>query len=565
MSTVLLHTAMEFRQRRSHEKSRKGCMRCKKQRKKCDEARPICSRCKKRNHCCQYTAQHQRSTSEPAIHSPEQDAVLSEIQDLGFLDFIEDSPSSSEAHSDETCSGDSRILYAPPCDVSEASRVLYPSHALNSEELELLSHYITHTSRVIPFNTEELYALHVGIPNLAFGSKPVMGSILALSAVCKCYDIVRHSPTPLERVGEIKRLLALADEHHRTSLHQIQAAIYGHHFDTVLANAPLMVLYALSDHCVRILLAKKAARSGKTLVHELLPLQSQWITSIRAAYVAYIGLLNSACGDPEEDLPSPLSVSSDDTALHTAALLGDESYIPEDGPSEGTKNLLQPIVSATYRTALEKLDTRARAVWIGQYDPNSHTPEAITSELQACLTSLKLLEELFATVFDSNQSNSEPIQSTTALSDVELGRFEKASPWLRKYMAHVTSATPSKLWRRTIMAFVNHVPLEYLQIVQSALDQMPVAVNQTDTASSDKGVPLDTTQQLAMDIFAHWLVLVMLLDGVWWIGSIGQWELGRILSFTEAQRRIAEYIEAGETWWPESMYAVQKAIEEPIE
>jgi hypothetical protein len=405
----------------------------------------------------------------------------------------------------------------------------------------------------------------VGIPNLAFGSKPVMGSVLALSAVCKCYDIVRHSPAPLERLEEIKKLLILADRHHRTSLHQIQAAIYDDYCDTVLANAALMVLYALSGHCVRVLLAKKARRGGKILSNEMLPLQSQWITSIRAAYVAYVGLLNSTCSDLKDDLLSLPSTVENDDHLHTSTMLGNDVFFPEDGPAEETKRLLLPIVSATYKAALEKLDARARAVWKEENDLRIYAGEDCNSELQTCLASLKLLEELFVTVFANNQSNSEPSQSVCVASGIShFGRLDKASPWLRIYLSRVTSATPSKLWRRTIMAFLNRVPFDYLRLVQSALDYMPVAGKQTDSNSFDKAVPLGAAQRLAMDIFAHWLVLVMLLDGVWWIGSIGQWELGRMISFAEAQWWITEPTETGEAWWPESMYAVQKAIAEPI-
>ncbi|RFU73754.1 c6 transcription factor [Trichoderma arundinaceum] len=489
-----------------------------------------------------------------------------DISDLGYLTLPEASPSSSETRFDHICSSDSGIVSASPYPAPGVSENLQPYYTLNSDELELLSHYITHTSRAIPFYPEELYALHVGIPNLAFGSRPVMGSMLALSAACKCYDIMRHSPAPLERLEEIKKLLVLADQHHRTSLHQIQAAIYDDHFDTVLANAALMVLYALSAHCVRVLLAKKARRGGKILSNEMLPLQSQWITSIRAASVAYVGLRNSTCGDLEEDLTSPPSVAKNDAPLHIATLPADDLFFPEDGPSEGTKRLLLPIVSATYKAAMGKLDARARSVWIEESESSLHSRKVRNSELQACLTSLKLLEELFATVFASNHSRAEPSQEAcTTPGSPNLSRLDKASPWLRRYIARVTSATPSKLLRRTIMAFLNRVPLEYLQLVQSALDYMPAVVKETDSNSLDKVIPLGTGQQLAINIFAHWLVLVMLLDGVWWIGGIGQWELGRILLFAKAQWWIPEAIEAGETWWPESMYTVQKAIAEPIE
>ncbi|KAM0261048.1 hypothetical protein ACHAQJ_002487 [Trichoderma viride] len=297
----------------------------------------------------------------------------------------------------------------------------------------------------------------------------------------------------------------------------------------------------------------------------MLPLQSQWITSIRAAYVAFVGLQNSTCSNLETDLSSPTLPAENDTSLHTNTLPGDDLYFPEDGPSEETRRLLLPIVSATYKTALGKLDAQARTVWIEESESNIFAQKAHNSELQACLEALKLLEELFMIVFASNQSRSEPSQSPRAASSSpRLGRLDKASPWLRDYLANVTSAKPSEVWRRTIMAFLNRVPFEYLQLVQSALDYMPVTVKQTDSNSFDKAVPLGAAQRLAMNIFAHWLVLVMLLDGVWWIGSIGQWELGRMLSFADAQWWIPESTETGETWWPESMYAVQKAIAEPI-
>ncbi|PNP37723.1 hypothetical protein TGAMA5MH_10396 [Trichoderma gamsii] len=393
-----------------------------------------------------------------------------------------------------------------------------------------------------------------------------MESILALSAVCKCYDILKHSPAPLERLDEIQRLLALADQHHRTSLHQLQGAIYDDLCDTVLANAALMVLYALSDHTVRVLLAKKARRTGEILSNDLLPMQSQWITSIRAASVAYIGLLNSTCDDVGDELLSPTLTVEHDGPSCSSSLPGDDVYFPEDGPSEETKQLLMPIVSATYSAALEKLDARAQAVCMEENNLFAHDPNVQNSDLQVCLASLKLLEQLFAKVFSTCQSRPEPSQIMYATSGFfQCGKLDKASPWLRNYMASATSARPSNLLRRIIMSFVNKVPFEFLQLVQSALDYMPVAVNQSNPNSPEQGVPLTAAQRLAMNIFAHWLVLVMLLDGVWWIGSIGQWELGRILAFAETQDLSLGSAEADGTWWPESMYAVQKAIAERIE
>lgn len=59
-----------------------------------------------------------------------------------------------------------------------------------------------------------------------------------------------------------------------------------------------------------------------------------------------------------------------------------------------------------------------------------------------------------------------------------------------------------------------------------------------------------------MDILAHWLVLVMLLDGVWWIGDIGQWELGQVVSAMKNQELFHQVRDDNERWWPQSMYMV---------
>lgn len=428
---------------------------------------------------------------------------------------------------------------------------------LSSQELELLSHYISHTSRVIPFDHDDLYALHVGIPNLAFGNKPLMASIIALSAACKCHDILKHSPEPLNRLGEMQDLLILADMHHSTSLRQIQAAIYDpDKYDHLLANAALMVLYGSSSHCVRVSLAQKAKRHGVKLADELLPSQSQWITLIRAAHTAYTGLLNGQSEDLGDMLGSPpFMVNNGSPTGMTPVLSVDDVYFPEDGPSEGTKRFLLPIVSATYGPALNSLTRRAQL-------PHASSPNGTGTDLQACFAALQVLMDVYGAVFMGEESS----ESSDA-DFAQLGRLHSVSPWLRTYIGRVTSATQSsqsKPLRRTIMAFLNRVPLEYLHLVQSTLDYIPVDVDQDNSTSWDDCMPLTPGHQLAMDVFAHWLILVMLLDGVWWIGGIGEWELGRVLSFVEAQGLSSSFTESGERWWPESMYNVKMELAEHI-
>ncbi|KAM3502362.1 hypothetical protein MY10362_004905, partial [Beauveria mimosiformis] len=439
----------------------------------------------------------------------------------------------------------------PPADDSGRVQSL---PMLSACELELFSHYITHTSRVIPHGKEDMFPLQIGMPNLAFTNPAVMHSMLALAASCKCHDTMGSWATSPVKLEEICDLLRLADRHHQTSLDQLQNDIRERQFQSVLPNAALMVLYALSCHYVRVLLARRAKQLGILLSNDVLPFQSQWITSIRAAHVAFVGLLQPGLhsnGKPAS--PSSNTRAEEEEVELLASPPGppesnQSTYTFQDGPTEETRRLLLPIISTTYEAALAKLRARNGNLELSQ--------EPLDDKLEACGTALVLLEELFHAVMGNEAPHAVPRKPH------DFGALEDVPPWLVRYLARVTSATPSKLWRRRIMAFLNQVPFDFLHLVQRALDCMPVEESPAQSRSADdeeEPLPLEAAHKPAMDIFAHWLVLVMLLDGVWWIGDIGHWELGRIIRFIETQGFVLDLAE-GETWWPETMCAIKSTL-----
>lgn len=403
---------------------------------------------------------------------------------------------------------------------------------LSSTELTLLSHYITRTSRTVPFDQDDLYALAVGIPNLAFKSKAVMGSLLALSAACRSTFLFHTAATPLDNLSEIRNLLAIGDEHHSASLEIVQAALPSlDQYDDVLANAALMVLYSNASHCIRVKIAMEARKQGKELHQDLIPWQSQWISLTRAAHMAYGGLLNQQ----DENI---LMVDSPAAETPEIDMMGEQVLSPEDGPSEQTKQLLFPILSSMRETALESLSSRGASIRINASN------ELELYDLQTCLEALNALKQVASNVFDP--------APTTPSAQSSSGELSRVSPWLRRYLGRVTSSTSSSQpipLRRKIMSWVNQVPIEYLSLVQSILDIIPV--EGTDTFN----MQLSNIQSLAMDIFAHWLVFVLLLDGVWWIGPIGVWELGRVVSYMRGQTWLG-----GQAWWPESMLNIRREI-----
>ncbi|KAK9364468.1 hypothetical protein V1509DRAFT_50627 [Lipomyces kononenkoae] len=553
-----------FRPRRAHKKSRNGCVQCKQRKTKCDEATPRCSRCAKRGMVCQYRQKSSESGTIIVSHSlPEEPQRRRQGLVVPSLSYATSSAESLPSTSSPTSFQIPSPLPSPD-PVDKLYSNAYSDEILGWTELELLSHYLTHTSRIIAFDLEDLYALRIGIPNLAFRSKPLMSSIIALAAVCKSHDLLQQ---PQQDRRKILDLLVLADRHHRSSLLQLQLDLpNASQYEYVLANATLMVLYTSSSHCIRIRLAETQTKD-KPLPREFLPAQSQWISLIRAAHLAFVGLLNAHSEPADiglEDTEPPREITP--LLVHSQAASINEIISPENGPSERTRGLLYPILASSSGPALNALRAKARVIWKSQDHTMTQSDGFVVEDvgLQACLTSLEVFEGILSEVFSKDAlsprtSCQKPPHS--GLDSPLLGRLSTVSGWLRSYVARVTSsATGPRPLRRVIMAFLNKVPTEYLNLVQTTLDSMGVRSGDGQQEAWEScDIELlnpSPAHKLAIEIFAHWAVLVMLLDGVWWIGGIGAWELGRVVSFMRSQSWLDPPQCVAEYWWPERMYII---------
>ncbi|OOQ83462.1 C6 transcription factor [Penicillium brasilianum] len=441
------------------------------------------------------------------------------------------------------------------------SSVSRSSGFLDARDLDLLSHYLTHTSKTIPFDALDLYALSIGIPNLAFKNEPVMSSLIALAAACKSHDIVNRSKVHLDNqtLLEVQELLELAERHHRASLQHIQATVSDSNwYDEVLANAALMVLYASASHSIRVYLAATAKQKGQRLPAELLPQHSQWISFTRAAHTASTAILKNVFN---------ASNGTQDDGIETASSIQDFPHIdlsstnvllPQNGPSEETERLFLPLVVSTYNRAFGRLSERADS--IAAHVGRIASFNSDLRDLDVCLNTLPILRKCASAALSRKEKYESPKDVEHEIPPID--GSSQVSPWVAKYMISVTSMKAPRALRRTVMSFLNKAPSEYLNIIQSVLD-LPI----TEASTTENGIvrdspkieipPLDATQLLAMDIFAHWLVLVMLLDGVWWIGGIGQWELGQVVSLMKTQEFFHQVRDDKETWWPQSMYMVK--------
>jgi hypothetical protein len=431
-----------------------------------------------------------------------------------------------------------------------------------------LSHYLTHTSKTIPFDALDLYALSIGIPNLAFKNKPVMSSLIALAAACKSHDIIRQSKSPLDSqtLVEVQKLLELAERHHRASLKHIQATVYhSDWYDDVLANAALMVLYASASHSLRVHLAVTAKHRGQRLPAELLPQHSQWISFIRAAHTASTAILNNAIDASNKNQAVSIEMA---VSTKSSIKMSDKDVLsPQNGPSEETARLFLPLVASTYYRALVRLSERADS--ISAHVGRIASFNSDLRDLDVCLKTLPILGRCTSDAFSRREHDK--THGSRGHDTPSFDGSSKVSPWVGKYMISVTSMQAPRALRRTVMSFLNEAPSEYLGIIQSILD---LPISEASPSPTENGMvrdspkidipPLNAVQLLAMDIFAHWLVLVMFLDGVWWIGGIGQWELGQVVSLMKSQEFFHQVRDDKETWWPQSMYMVKLELESSV-
>lgn len=388
-----------------------------------------------------------------------------------------------------------------------------------------------------------------------------MSSILALAAACKCHDMLLSSSSfAALDLAEIQELLQLAERHHMTSLRLTRETIpTADKYDYILANATLMVCYGSASHCIKIKLTEMLTKEAKVVAAEILPTHSQWTSLIRAVHVAYLGLLTVEDGDEETSAQDGnedeklMQRTHQPSGTSPEPLVREKVVHPEDGPSPQTRALFLPVVAETAAAAMKKLRKKLEVEGLRQdMDANPGLP--------ACWEAFLFLEMTMKAVFPAKYRVRDDVfdlhQSSMGFgfkSHVELTGAKLPShiaPWLRNYLTRVTSGNDasSAPLRRSVMLFLNNVSETYMHLVQTTLDQTP---------AQNGNNALSVAHQTAVDIFAHWLVLMMLLDGVWWIGGIGLWELGKVVAF---MRENCVVEELGDVWWPESMYNIRKSL-----
>lgn len=417
--------------------------------------------------------------------------------------------------------------------------------SLNANDMALLSHYITHTSRIISLDDNDYHVLHVCVPSLAFRAESVMASLLALSAICMARESIEDAVDIREKIDRIQALFELGAYHHRKAFELVQNPVYGlAHPEMVYASAILIPLYAAARQSSSILLARMATSAGLRLPVELDPEMNHCISLTRATHVLGMQLGRSPY-PPSSEHPLKTLVASS-SRIDTIAL---PRIVTEDGPSSTTGRLFAPVIWSTCNAAIEKLRLKVETLIVG----SDNRCSGIGLD-QACLDAVILLENISQkgrVLYHDTTSSTSPDFPDPACETSEL---------LHGYLRRQNDFDAISSLRRTVMSFMHRTHPTYMDHIcwllgelppQSDLERRPLPVRK-EKALLDS---LDLSKTIAAEVFAHWLVFVMLLDGVWFIGGMGMWELERLTAFMHRAGWRDE-----ESWWPADMCRIMKSI-----
>jgi len=423
------------------------------------------------------------------------------------------------------------------------SQVGIDDAVLSLTDADLYFHFLDHTCKSAPRWHKERIVLQVGIAKLALDSEPVFHSVLALSAACMCNDTISKGSADPEVV---RQLLDLGLQHHTLALEQMQtmtSCLRESDTQPLLASALLLVPFALAFQHIQhwVLLA-----SGLRDTDLLTPRDAVLLLRGIGATILALNSNSAESRGPRPDTPWNTMFSAQITTDSK-----DYATIPERSHS------IFPILAATFHKALSQLQRRIES------DPA--TPQA-DENTAAVLDAYNILNDIMSSTF-SNLENSElPLEHVTyighPLADCRLkdmanvakfplapdSLLAQAPGWLRNFVLRRPRPAHTEPLARSFLAFFSGASKAYVNLLLPLLDPR--------TTSVDNDPELTTGEVLALDVYAHWLVLMLLVENeAWWVGDFPFFALQGLIT-RYGQARFSSTSSIQEQWWPASMLEV---------
>jgi hypothetical protein len=416
-------------------------------------------------------------------------------------------------------------------------------------ETDLYNRYVENTSRTLSLCQSDYRALRIGMPTLAQRSPTVFHSLLAVSAASIAWDIM-SSETPAE-TNTVKQVLLTGYEHYNLASETMREAISMPNVldpEALIASALMLVPFATATQQINNWMS---AKSGAKESHKPLSSTPRDVIIIMRGIRTMLQCLGDSGSRTRFDLASkpayqlnvPLTLSASTPAIK-----------PQ---SSSRTHAMSAIVSATSQNAFHKLRQRLDSAL-------SHPSTCPDDSLSACRAALDVLERIRSSTFSAIDPSPSPcplIPATDSLNSDST--CPPIASWLRSFSdqffpARYETPRPDEPLTRFFLSFLIQAPQEYLDLVLPLLDQrLESPINDPLDC-----MPADLTKQqaLGLDIYAHWSVLMFLVEEEsWWIGTLPEVTLtGMVNRYgDEFVANIWPEVEhEKKKWWPGSMLSI---------
>lgn len=368
---------------------------------------------------------------------------------------------------------------------------------------------------------------------LALQSEAVSHSVLAVSAACLCIDMM-ECETPNTDI--IRQTLASGLRHHTKALGDAQTMLVNptvSNVEYLLGNSVLLVPFAFAFEHINHWLICNDPLHG--------PYEERNRVTPRDAIVLLRGLKSTLASldadhkaiSPGSATASPVSVW--DTTSRQGLCAKDLSKQPS------RTHTMFPVLAATGNRAFHELRQRVE-------DTSS---SADYSDASACAAAFRMLNSIRNDIFSPPQSGSAPINLEVKYDLSQDSLLAQVPTWLRSYVLRPAVPYHKERLARSLIGFFFRVPDEFLDLLFPLLDQQAESPMMEWPSQSAE---LSPTQALALDIYAHWLVLMFLIEKEsWWVGSFPVVALEGII-----ERYPLDIVRGGiesmqDQWWPAIM------------
>ncbi|KIW20693.1 hypothetical protein PV08_01270 [Exophiala spinifera] len=591
-----------FKPRRAHTKSRNGCAYCRRRRIKCDEAKPQCHNCAYRKQPCEYPSEAQKAAAAQGRSHKGPSSASLDLDEPGQTSeaALPNSPSTSPTSWPLT-----PLLQTSSEPFQALSASLSPDIEVPTfhEDLHLFHYYLDPASRSVGAAPPIAHSHRLSIMAMAATNEGMLCALLAVTAAAFCVDALVDG-TALEHADDVQRLLAKSDLYHDRGLQAVRRQVaLGTPRNLEVAHVLSAVLfpYALARRrLVRLLKTQTRFTMSETygVNDDDHPTNVQWATLLRG--INTIG--TACCNSPlhQHDSPNPELVYEGEVppASVSAYILQAIEVSKEKRRLSATSapqtvdvdSSLMSIISVTREGALDALQGRVDALQVDVRRslrtelPTMAFPKASeqlskAASISACSLAVDILISIGNALFPENDDNQHPSHSPPLdpMNDemANLGLDDRGTHprlrclWLNESLRLPHTYHPSLPLMPVILPWINRLPEDFMAILELPWpSRVPAAPSEGGDVDYDYEI-----QMLAWDIFAHWLVFVMLVEReAWWIGDLGRTDIKKLANMIRRHPQaprdesMSDYAQSqgkGKSygWWPMDMCSVAEQLQ----